>query len=158
MTIQANKLIYIQTITPVYDSVEDRIRLCVNYKDINKRVDFMLTRGFLLKLLPTIEEYIYKYYSHEFIEQKNKNTVDKIEENKNLSQTDMQDFELYKNREDLLYTINLSYNETTQLTTLHLVSKSDITASVVCNVVLLKSILESIIKSIPKVGWGIGYL
>ena len=56
------KTIYIQTLTPLYDKVEDRIRLSINYQDIANRIDLMITRAFILQLLPIFEEFIYKHY------------------------------------------------------------------------------------------------
>jgi hypothetical protein len=57
-----NKSIIIaKTFTPYYSPVEDRIRLVLNYADYTNRVDFWITRAFMLKLLPTWEEYLYRY-------------------------------------------------------------------------------------------------
>ena len=54
------KVISAQTFTPVYDELEDRIRLSVNYQDVNNRIDFLITRNLIINLLPSIEEFIYK--------------------------------------------------------------------------------------------------
>ncbi|WNZ00164.1 hypothetical protein SUSP_002581 [Sulfurospirillum sp. 'SP'] len=45
-------VIPIKTFTCTYSAKEDRLLLTMNYQEINERVDFWLTRSFLLKLLP----------------------------------------------------------------------------------------------------------
>ena len=47
----------IQTFTCRYDAKEDRLVLTLNYEDIQSRVDFWITRSFLLKLLPFFFDY-----------------------------------------------------------------------------------------------------
>ena len=42
----------IKTFTCTYNAKEDRLLLTLNYQEINERVDFWVTRSFLLKLLP----------------------------------------------------------------------------------------------------------
>lgn len=42
----------IKTFTCTYNTREDRLLLTMNYQEIDERVDFWLTRSFLLKLLP----------------------------------------------------------------------------------------------------------
>jgi hypothetical protein len=61
--IETQKEIIAQTFTPIYDEVEDRIRVVINYQDIMNRVDYMITRKFILNIIPTIDEFILKHYS-----------------------------------------------------------------------------------------------
>lgn len=49
------------TFTTLYSELEDRLRLIINYADYSKRIDFWITRAFLLKLAPSWEEYSYRY-------------------------------------------------------------------------------------------------
>jgi len=35
----------IQTITPIYDEIEDRIRLTINYQETQNRIDLMINIG-----------------------------------------------------------------------------------------------------------------
>jgi len=157
------KNITIQTITPTYDQTEDRIRLSLNYQDIENRIDMMLTRAFLLQILPSIEGHIYKYYPEEDIENGFEIQMDSIEERKNdtgeLSQTSMEDLSLYKGIEDLLFTINISFDNTSKLTTIQFISKQKHTAILSVDIKVLKNILFSIKNAIPSVNWGIsGYI
>jgi len=157
------KNITIQTITPTYDQVEDRIRISFNYQDIKNRIDMMLTRAFLLQMLPSFEEYIYKHYPEENIEDELQIQMNSIEKKVNgteeLSQTSMEDLSLYHGIEDLLFTINLSFDNNSKFTTLHFISKQKYRASLSVNVKMLKNILFSIKNAIPSVNWGIsGYI
>ncbi len=164
-----NKLININTITPIYDSLEDRIRLSINYQNITNRIDMMLTRSFMLQLLPAIEEYIYKHYPDEPIEDEvnveltYSNALTEASEvtdtpPSNRTPTNFEDFELHKGLEDLIRTINLTYDKNTKLTTLTLISKDKYQAVITCNIDTLKSIIDTIKQSVPKLQWGIGYL
>ncbi len=54
---QKETVIQAKTFTCQYIKREDRLLLTVNYKDISSRIDFWITRSFLLKLLPYFFEY-----------------------------------------------------------------------------------------------------
>lgn len=156
------KQISIQTLTPTYDKLEDRIRLSINYQDMDNRIDLMITRSFILNMLPTIEEYIYKYYPESIDEDEITHIEAKVTEevnaNKSLSQTNMEDLELYRSLEELLYTINLTYDKESKHTTLQFISKSKHSCVIVANLNILQNIIKSLKSSLPKVAWGIGYL
>jgi hypothetical protein len=51
-----------KTFTPLYDEIEDRIRLVINYKDLYNRVDLLITRAFIIKFMPAYEEYLEKHF------------------------------------------------------------------------------------------------
>ncbi|MBN2782983.1 MAG: hypothetical protein JXQ66_07075 [Campylobacterales bacterium] len=161
------KNIQIRTLTFSYDGVEDRIRLSINYQDLKTRIDMMITRSFIIRLLPTIEEYIYKHYPNENLEDEVHLEIPSDKESssdnqevisKSVKETNMEDLELYKSREDLLFTINLKYDKTSNLTVFEFISKNNYKAVTNCNVEFLKNIIKSLRTSIPKVSWGIGYL
>lgn len=46
-----------RTFTCSYDQKEDRIRLVLNYQDAMNRMDFWITRSFLLRLLPLLSKF-----------------------------------------------------------------------------------------------------
>lgn len=166
------KTIIIQTITPSYDDVEDRIRLSINYQDIDNRIDLMLTRSFLLKLIPVVEEYTYKHYPDEITEDEiqlntssysydnssSQNNNPKPTKPSNKTETNMEDLQLYQGLEDLLHGISLSYDKSTTNTTFTFSSKNKHKAIISCNIEILNNIIDSIKKSVPKIAWGIGYL
>lgn len=158
------KQIIAQTFTPTYDPIEDRIRLAINYQDAQNRVDFMITRSFILELIPTIQEFIFKNYPEEDYDFDISQTIDnsqtpseqKEQSGDAISATDSANFELYKQDEELLREINLSCDANTKLTTLTL-SSQNILAQTQLNFTLLTQITDIIKKSIPNIKWGISH-
>jgi len=173
--------IIIKTFTPIYDAIEDRIRIAINYQDIHNRIDFMLTRAFLLQILVNFDEYLHTYYQDDLQNIKNplhieakdfyqENYSKNSGENKlskfytdekeevlasDIKQTQKDDFELYISKEDLLYSINLKYEKKTKLTIFELVSKNKYSAIIKTDLVMLKKLIESLKYSIPHIKWGI---
>lgn len=47
------------TYTAQFDMVEDRIKLSINYENIENRCDFWITRRLFLKIVPTVEQFLY---------------------------------------------------------------------------------------------------
>ena len=159
--------IIIKTLTPAYDKVEDRIRLSINYQDMVNRIDLMITRDFILKLLPTFEEYLYTHYPNSFSEVSNEIAVDSMdqkdqnknnEKQNNIHKTNMEDLQIYQEREELLVTVNFSFDKNTNLTILSFITKNKTQCLMQSDDMLLKSILNSIKEVVPKFSWGIGYL
>lgn len=161
-----NKSIVANTFTPMYDEIEDRLRLSINYQDVKSRIDFMITRNFVIKLLPALEEYIYKYYpdAHDTTEKiHTPNTTqtpkeanaELIKKTENLSATDGNDFNLYKSEEDLLVKIDFQFDKKTKRTKLIFVSKNEHTAVSIVEAKLLQQIMYTIKSSIPSFSWGI---
>jgi hypothetical protein len=150
------KEILAQTFTPQYDEIEDRIRLVVNYQDIENRVDFMITRNFILNLIPTIDEFILNHYSNNLHDEAlfTTSNFEKNGEN-NLSQTDNSNLELLKTEDQLLVKVNLSYDQNSKNTVLSLYSKNHIIAKASVDSNMLQQILKVIKKSIPNFRWGI---
>jgi len=149
------KEIIANTFTPIYDELEDRIRLVINYQDMSNRVDLMITRSLILKLLPLADEFVIKHYG-------DNNSLDKIsistqkeeEPQENISQTDGVNLELFKTDEQLLHEVNFSYDANTKLTSLNLSSKHT-KAIAILNHETLKQVFETIKTSIPNFSWGI---
>lgn len=163
------KTIIVETLTPTYDKLEDRIRLSINYQNINNRIDLMITRNFILQVLPTIEEYIYKFYPDTNLENMVHIQIDELEykedidnrnkqENEQLLQTNMEDLQLLKSLEDLMFTLNLKYDQNTKLTIIEFISKSKHKALFTCDVDTLKNVLRSLKTAIPSMNWGISGL
>lgn len=152
------KNILAKTFTPLYDETEDRLRVVINYQDIHSRVDFMITRNFILNLIPTAEEFILKQYG-DMSSSPQLMVVPKKEEmqsNKNntLSPTDHVNLELLRTSEELLTEVNFSFNLSTKQTIVtfnskNIVSKSALDAS------SLVQIFQVIKSAIPYIKWGI---
>lgn len=143
------KQITVNTFTPLYDELEDRIRLIVNYQNIQTRIELMITRSFILDLIPTLDEFISKYYKYEEIIQKKLN-------NKNIQKTDGTDLQLYQTKEQLLIKVDISLTNTTKQTQLVFYSK-DSKVNAVFDKNMLKQFINQIKTAIPNIKWGISY-
>ena len=152
------KTILAKTFTPSYDPVEDRIRLAINYEDAHDRADFMITRNFILDLIPSMQEYILSKYPNQehdsSLNQDTQTASDKKEEV--VSPTNSVNFELYRKDEELLREVNLSFDANTQITTLTL-SSANITAQAKLDFTLLTQITDIINSAIPNIKWGISH-
>ncbi len=146
------KNITAKTFTPIYDSIEDRLRLVINYQDIQNRVDLMITRSFILDLIPSAEEFIAKYYGELDVEV---NTQSEIKE-RSTSKTDNVNLELLRTNEELLQEVNFSYDPNSKHTILTLSSKN-IVAKTELDSFMLQQIIQVIKSSIPYIKWGISH-
>ncbi|MBU4023717.1 hypothetical protein KKF31_00960, partial [bacterium] len=97
--------------TPKYDEIEDRIRLSVNYENIADRVDFMISRAFVLKLFPVLDEYMMKFYESDLNVQKNfkQEIKENIGKDKTTSVADEANLTLYKQEDELLLDLSFSH-------------------------------------------------
>jgi hypothetical protein len=146
------KNITAKTFTPIYDSIEDRLRLVINYQDIQNRVDLMITRSFILDLIPSAEEFIAKYYGELDVEV---NTQSEIKE-RSTSKTDNVNLELLRTNEELLQEVNFSYDPNSKHTILTLSSKN-IVAKTELDSFMLQQIIQVIKSAIPYIKWGISH-
>ena len=150
------KTINAKTFTPKYDEVEDRLRVVINYADVNSRVDFMITRSFVLRLFPTLEEYMIKYYSDDaeipvITPQKIRES---IKTDKQTAKTDATNLELFKTDNELLLEVNFSYKPTSKRTIVKFKSHNvEVIAQL--DVASMKQIFSMIKSVIPFFSWGI---
>ena len=153
--------------TPQYDAAEDRIRLSINYEDIQNRVDFVISRAFILKLYPTLDGYMAKFYEsdtaleqhHTPIREKiREEKVDKLEEkidkNNETTLTDHVNLELYKQEDELLTDLNLTYIEENKQTFVKF-SSLKTEAEVHLSGDGLKQVFTVLKSTIPFFSWGI---
>ena len=145
------KTIMTKTFTPVYDAVEDRIRLAINYEDYENRIDLMITRRFALQLIPTLEE-------HSLVRTSPNNYVHENDETKKeeiVHQTDSTNLELLKTEAMLLEEVNIKKDEANN-TVLTMQCK---TATVVAllDTKMMQEFCRVLKASVPKVEWGVGY-
>lgn len=146
------KNITAKTFTPIYDELEDRLRLVVNYQDIYNRVDFMITRNFILNLIPTAEEFMARHYGVvDFEATPQLETNDKV-----MSKTDNVNLELLRTNDDLLLEVNFSFDINSKRTILTLSSKN-IVANADLDGFMLSQIFQVIKSAIPYIRWGISY-
>lgn len=143
------KYIEANTFTPIYDNLEDRIRLVINYQDISNRVDLMITRSFILDLIPFLEEVVLSNYTDFDVDQE-------VGSNKNLSKTDSIDLDFYKTVEKLLMKVDASFVKKNAHTLLTLYSK-DIVVKALLDKTILINLINSIKSSLPNIKWGISH-
>jgi len=152
-------IVLAKTFTPSYDAVEDRIRLVINYEDYSSRLDLWITRSFLIKLLPVMDEYISKHDKTIQADINENKTADKIETDKtemqNISSTtDKSTFEVTKKDALLLTTVDISYKAASNQ--FELIFKTDsVIAKTTTNGTHARIIFKTIFDAAPKVGWGI---
>ena len=141
--------------TPKYDELEDRIRLSVNYDDYSNRVDLLITRSFILKLFPILDEYLIKYYKSDLpeVELSINDRVTKDQE-ENISVSDGSSLELYKQEDELLLEINFSFIKENSNTLVQFVSKSSVTTAQL-DEKSLKQVFSIIKTTVPFFSWGI---
>ena len=150
------KNISANTFTPIYDKIEDRLRLVINYQDIQNRVDFMITRSFILNLIPAAEEFIDKYYTDKLLVQNSSREPLQEKKSDGLSQTDGVNLELLRTNEELLLEVNFSFNSNTQQTIVTFSSKHNI-AKAVLDATTMQQTFSVIKLAIPNIKWGISY-
>lgn len=150
-------IIVANTFTPMYDEVEDRLRVVINYQDINNRVDFMITRNFILNLAPSVDEFIFNYYSsNPIIKESFDINSNKKNDNNITSQTDRANLEFLRTNEELLVEVNLTYMPSTKKTLITFSSKN-ITTQALLEGLLLEQIFNLIKSAIPRFKWGIAH-
>ncbi len=145
--------VQIQTLTPKYDPREDRIRISINYDSFENRIDFMITRSFILMMYSRFDEYVAKVYkTHLPTAPQSKEQM--IQTISNASKTDTTNLELYKQNDELLVTIEFSFIAKNEQTLLKFISDQS-EATMVLDKKQLQNIFMLIKSSIPFVAWGI---
>ena len=157
---EEQRVLVANTFTPLYDELEDRIRVVINYQDMVNRVDFMITRNFIINLMLSVDGYVLQHYGDEF-EIEDNVVINNIEKNQtsknqksNLEKTDNVNLELLKIKDELLIKLDLSYQADTKNTLLVLTSKYCVTKSLLDSNMLIQ-LIKSIKSSIPYFKWGI---
>jgi len=140
---QNQTIIEAKTYTCHYIDKEDRLLLTINYQDIEKRIDFWITRAFLVKLLPYFFDYV---------------MVEKEETTNNAQSTkptDNSTFALTQQKPILLESIDF---EALDNNGMKIVLKN-LEKNIYCVAVLdknrFKSFVELLTKTAPTFDWGI---
>ncbi|HQS67428.1 MAG TPA: hypothetical protein PLM93_09630 [Sulfuricurvum sp.] len=136
------------TFTPYYCEAEDRIRLVVNYADFTHRVDFWITRAFLLKLLPSMEEYLYTYTSPHVL------TPSQATHNKETTPTDSGTLAVMEKEGILLEAVDMTYTTDTGMFEIRMRGKNVATVAVLSEQMMM-AVIQSIFGAAPHMHWGI---
>lgn len=137
------------TFTPMYSQREDRIRLVINYADYTNRIDLWLTRAFLLKLIPLIEDCLDQFDTAPANAEVQQKTEQKAQ-----SQTDAPTLSMTEKEGFLVHTVDITYHKEAQQFSLVFKTANHQVVSTL-TAPLLRTILKSIFASIPKIDWGI---
>ena len=144
------------TFTPKYDALEDRVRVVINYDDTHNRVDFMMTRSFVLQLFPTLEEFMIQFYSGdvEIPVITPEGMKEKVQTEATTNMTDSTDLELLKTSNELLLEVSFGYVAATKLS---IVKFKSANVEVVSQLDehSIKQIFSMIKSVIPFFSWGI---
>lgn len=142
-------MIQAQTFTPIYSQSEDRIRLILNYAVYSNRADLWLTRSFLLKLIPMIEDILDQYEPPE-----REPNIQIQTEQKAKGQTDTSTLAVTEKAGELVRSVDITYLPSSKQ--YKLVFKTDNFHAVsVLSGPLLRTVLKAIFGAIPKIDWGI---
>ena len=136
-----------QTFTPVYDEIEDRIKLIVNYQDFHNRVELMITRKFTIQLVPMLEEFYEKHYGD-----LQKSSSHNGNFKKYTSKTSYEDILLYKKRPLLLHGVKLLYKKPYTIANFKTESNLIVTQF---NREALAVFTLRLKRAIPQAGWGL---
>ncbi len=138
-----------KTFTPVFSQSEDRIRLIVNYADYHQRVDLWITRAFVLKLIPSIEDCLDRYAANEAAGAQAQKSESAAQ-----SKTDMPTLAMTEKEGHLVQGVDITFLPRTRH--FRLVFKTaSLKVETTLNAHLLRALLKSIFAAVPKIDWGI---
>jgi hypothetical protein len=148
----------IENFTANYSELEDRIFFIVNHTNIQMRIDFMITRSFILRLFPVLEEYYIKHYQ-KALELKDltqvQNKTETTKSNHTVSQTPNSDLALTKVAPTLLSKIDLTYQTKSKNTHLVFHGLNAQKAETMIDEEMFIMLVSAIENAIPKMSWGI---
>jgi len=140
---QNQTIIKAETFTCHYIDKEDRLLLTINYQNIEKRIDFWITRAFLLKLLPHFFDYV---------------TAEKEEPTGNAGATNSTDsatFTLTQKKPILLESVDFEPLKDKGMKIVLKNLEKKIYCVAVLDNNLFKSFVELLTKTAPTFNWGI---
>ncbi|WP_457750257.1 hypothetical protein [Sulfurimonas sp.] len=161
-----SKAIVAQTFTPTYCAIEDRVILVINYGSVDNRVEFMITRRFIIELLCASEEFYFKYCQESVNDEVHisltseanvaQNNIQKREEEQIVDKTDVVNLQLLKKDALLLKEVNFSYNKENKQISL-IFSADEIKTVAQLDCVTFQTVFKHIKKAIPYIEWGISH-
>lgn len=136
-------IIEAKTYTCHYIEKEDRLLLTINYQDIKKRIDFWITRAFLIKLLP---------YFFEYVALEEEQLIDNVH---SINSTDNSTFALTQQKPMLLESIDFEPLENQSMKIVLKNLENNIFCVAVLDNNILTSFVELLTKTAPSFNWGI---
>lgn len=142
-------IVQAKTFTCIYSEKEDRLLLTVNYQDAKNRVDFWLTRNFLIKLLPHLFEYIGSDT------QTQKPDLPSAQPATAQTPTDSATFTLTQKVPVLLESIDITKLENGYIQFVLKNLEKNIYATATLDPTLFSQVIKVITTAVPTFGWGI---
>ena len=140
-------LIEAKTFTSIYVEKEDRILLTINYQDVQNRVDFWITRAYLLKLLPHFFEFTLLKQEEKIIQPVSSTT----------NTTDNSTFLLTQQKPVLLESMDFTNMANSGMKLVFKNIEKQIYATSVLNQQSLNDLITLIVNTPPKYSWGISF-
>lgn len=138
-----------KTFTCRYDPKEDRLVLTLNYQSLEERIDFWITRSFLLKLLPIFFDF--STYTPMVTSQ---DTLAPTKIPTSEAPTDTSTYLLTYKNPLLLESVDFTRDNTNTKITLKNLEKA-IYYEALLDSANLESVVKLILNNVPKYEWGI---
>lgn len=135
------------TFTTFYSEIEDRLRLVINYADYANRIDFWITRAFLLKLAPSWEEYTYLYGTAQAMSSSEPDSSGN-------TQTDISTLAVTEKKGVLLEAVDMTFDISTGTFEIRL-RGHDTQATAFLNEEMMMSLIKTIFNAAPHLQWGV---
>ena len=142
---QKETVIQAKTFTCQYIKREDRLLFTINYKDVSSRIDFWITRAFLLKLLP----YFFEYSAVDT------SPITEQKEMPNADPTDNSTFLLTQKQPILLDSVDFTQQKNTSIKIVFKNLEKKIYCVAILDKVSLTQLFELITKAAPAIDWGV---
>jgi len=144
-------LVEVKTLTPLYDEFEDRIRLMINYKSFSDRIDFMITRNMMLKLLPQMQDYLDIHFNLD-ANAKDQALLDDYAKNSQHSET------IAKKSGVLLAKVDIRLTNNHKNIAIIFYGDDGTTATAIMDSICLQNFVKSLHNALPRLQWGIDAL
>jgi len=145
------RLVEVKTLTPLYDEVEDRIRLMINYKSFSDRVDYMITRNMMLKLVPHVQDYLDIHFSLD-TNAKDQALLNDYAKNPQHSET------IAKKSGVLLVKVDIKLTNHHKNIAILFYGDDGTTATAIMDLKCLQNFVKSLHNALPRLQWGIDTL
>jgi len=142
---QKEAIVQAKTFTCQYVKREDRLLFTINYKDVSNRIDFWVTRSFLLKLLP----YFFEYSTIDVASKREQADMS------NADSTDNSTFLLTQKQPILLDSVDFARQKDGNIKIVFKNLEKKIYCISILNEVSLMQLFELITKAAPAIDWGV---
>ncbi len=150
-------MVLAQKFTFEYSSVEDRLKMLINYDSATERIDFFITRAMLFKLIPVIEKLLIT-----FLETSSPTAQERDNLHVNLQpptaphQTDRATLELLQRQTVyLLEKVDFTWHAKKKRVTLLFYAQGVPQCQAVLNGKHFSALMQGMMRAVPHTSWGI---